>query len=278
MKVYWKRLKEYPSGVIALGIIISLYLMAFFAPLIAPANPTAQNISQRLQPPSASHYFGTDELGRDVFSRIIFGLQTSLLVATTAVIITVSIGTIFGLISGYYGGLLDIIIMRLVDVILSFPTFFLILLVIAFLEPGLNKVIIVIGLTSWPGLARIIRAETLSLKQREFVLASRLLGQPDFLIIWRHILPNLIHLVLVSAVLNFGGAILTEAGLSFLGLGVQPPTPSWGNILTAGKDYIHFAWWLVIFPGFALLFLVLNFNLLAEALQRAFNPREVTQR
>lgn len=278
MKVYYRRLIEYPLGIISLVIIILLYLLAFLAPVVAPYNPIEQNISQRLQPPTTKHLLGTDELGRDVFSRMIFGLQTSLLVATLAVLITVGIGTILGLISGYYGGLIDLIIMRLVDVLLSFPTFFLILLVIAFLEPGLSKVIVVIGLTSWPGLARIIRSETLSLKQREFVLASRLLGQSDSVIIFKHILPNLIHLVLVSAVLNFGGAILTEAGLSFLGLGVQPPTPSWGNILTAGKDYIHFAWWLTIFPGLALLFLVLNFNLLAEALQRVFNPRETSQR
>ena len=190
-----------------------------------------------------------------------------------AVGIATVIGIIVGLISGYYGDLIDGVMMRFVDIMLCFPTFFLILAVIAILEPSIYNIMIVIGITGWMGVARLIRAEVLSLKGREFILASKSVGAGDFVIIIRHILPNAMAPVLVAATLGVAGAILTESALSFLGIGVQPPTPSWGNILTSGKDNIEIAWWLSLFPGLAILITVLGYNLLGEGIRDATDPR-----
>ena len=248
-------------------MLAALALCAAAAPLVAPYEPAQQDLTHRLMPPSAAHLLGTDDLGRDVFSRLIYGIRISLTVGFVAVGIATIIGTLLGIASGYFGGIVDIVIMRLVDIMLCFPTFFLILLVIAFLEPGIYNVMIVIGLTSWPGLARLVRAETLSLRHREFVQAAELLGLPRRRIFLVHILPNVISPVIVSATLGIADAILTESGLSFLGLGVQPPGTSWGQMLTAGKDYIYVAWWLSLFPGLAILFTALSFNLIGEGLR-----------
>jgi peptide/nickel transport system permease protein len=185
----------------------------------------------------------------------------------------VVIGTVLGLVSGFYGGMVDTITMRFVDIMLCFPTFFLILAVIAFLEPSIWYIMAIIGLTGWMGVARLVRAEVLSLRERDFVLAARALGASDVRILFRHVLPNAVSPVLVSATLGVAGAILTESALSFLGIGVQPPTPSWGNILTSGKDYIEFAWWLSLFPGGAILVTVLAYNLLGEGIRDALDPR-----
>ena len=224
-------------------------------------------------PPSPSHPLGTDMLGRDVLSRLIFGARISLKVGFVAVGIATIIGTILGAIAGYYGGAVDAIIMRFVDIMLCFPSFFLILAVIAFLEPSIWNIMVVIGLTSWMGVTRLVRAEFLSLKERDFVLAARALGASDMRIIFKHIMPNAMAPVLVSATLGIPGAILTEAALSFLGIGVQLPTPSWGNMLTAGKDNLEIAWWLSLFPGIAILLTVLAYNLLGEGIQDALNIR-----
>jgi peptide/nickel transport system permease protein len=224
-------------------------------------------------PPSGEHLLGTDILGRDVLSRIIFGSRVSLKVGFVAVGLATLIGLIVGSSAGFYGGWVDLVLMRLVDLMLCFPSFFLILAVIAILEPSIWIIMVVIGLTSWMGVARLVRAEFLSLRQREFVVAARALGASNFRLIVRHMLPNALAPVMVSATLGVAGAILTESALSFLGLGVQPPTPSWGNILTAGKDNIEIAWWLSLFPGLAILITVMSYNLLGEGIREAIDPR-----
>lgn len=272
-RIYWQRFKQNKLAISGLVILLFLILVAVFAPVISLYNPIEQNLPERLQCPSAKHPLGTDDLGRDVFSRIVYGTRISLTVGIVAVGISIIIGTPLGLMSGYFGGYIDTIIMRFVDIMLCFPTLFLILMVIAFLEPNIYNIMIVIGLTSWPGLTRLVRAECLSLRERDFISAAKGLGLSHSRILFVHILPNVLTPVLVSATLGIGSAILTESGLSFLGLGVQPPTPSWGNILTIGKDYIHIAWWLSLFPGLAILITVLGFNLLHEGLRDIFDPR-----
>ncbi len=257
-------------GAIVVSIII---LLALFAPLIAPYDPAAINVRDILFPPSWQHWCGTDTLGRDVFSRMLFGARVSLAVGFVAVGIALLVGIILGSIAGHYGGRVDAVIMRLTDMVLCFPTFFLILAVIAFLEPSIWNIMIVIGLTSWMGVTRLVRAEFLSLREREFVLAAYSLGLSSFQLIWRYLLPNAIGPILVSAVLGVAGAVLIESGLSFLGLGVQPPDPSWGNMLTEGKDNIQIAWWLSLYPGLAILITVLGYNLLGEGLRDIFDPK-----
>ncbi len=257
-----------------LTIITLLIVVALFAPVISPYTPSEQNVFERLQAPSLTHFFGTDDLGRDVFTRMIFGARISLAVGFISVFIILVIGTFLGIVSGYYGGKIDYIIMRFTDIVLCFPTFFLIILVIAFIEPNIYNVMIVIGVTSWPGLARLVRAEVLSLKEREFILVSKMMAISNIKIFFVHILPNIISPLMVYSSLAIGGAILTESALSFLGLGVQPPMPSWGQILTSGKDYIYMAWWLSLFPGIAILVTVLAFNLVGEAIRDIFDPKE----
>ena len=255
-------------------VITLLIVVALFAPVISPYTPSEQNVFERLQSPSLNHIFGTDDLGRDVFTRMVFGARISLAVGFISVFIILVIGTFLGIISGYYGGKTDYIIMRFTDIVLCFPTFFLIILVIAFIEPNIYNVMIVIGVTSWPGLARLVRAEVLSLKEREFILVSKMMAISNVKIFFVHILPNIISPLMVYSSLAIGGAILTESALSFLGLGVQPPMPSWGQILTSGKDYIYMAWWLSLFPGIAILITVLAFNLVGEAIRDIFDPKE----
>ena len=262
-----------PLALAGFIIIATILLLALFAPLIAPYDPDAIDVKAILLEPSLHHLMGTDGLGRDVLSRMLFGARISLLVGIVAVGIATAIGIILGAISGYYRGWVDIVIMRLVDVMLSIPTFFLILAVIAFLTPSIWNIMIVIGLTSWMGVTRLVRAEFLSLQGREFVLAAQTLGARDYRLIFTHLLPNSLTPIIVSSVLGVASAVLVESGLSFLGLGVQAPQASWGNILTDGKVYIQFAWWLSLFPGVAILLTVLGYNLLGEGLRDALDPR-----
>jgi peptide/nickel transport system permease protein len=256
-----------------LAIIATILLLALLAPLIAPFDPDAIDVKGILLPPSSAHWMGTDGLGRDVFSRMLFGARISLLVGFVAVGIATAIGVVLGAIAGFYRGWVDVFIMRLVDVMLSIPTFFLILAVIAFLTPSIWNIMIVIGLTSWMGVTRLVRAEFLSLREREYVLSAQTLGAKNIRLIFRHLLPNSLTPIIVSFVLGVASAVLVESGLSFLGLGVQPPQASWGNILTDGKEYIQFAWWLSLFPGLAILLTVLGYNLLGEGLRDALDPR-----
>ena len=219
-------------------IITIIFFLALFAPIIAPYDPNFIDIESILVSPSSSHLMGTDGLGRDVFSRMLFGARISLLVGFVAVGIATGIGIVLGSIAGFYRGWVDSVIMRLVDIMLSIPSFFLILAVIAFLTPSIWNIMIVIGLTSWMGVTRLVRAEFFSLRQREFVLAAQTMGASDINIILKHLLPNSLTPIIVSSVLGIASAVLVESGLSFLGLGVQAPTASWGNILTDGKEYI----------------------------------------
>ncbi len=276
-KIFWRRFRRNKLALFGALIILSLTVVAVIAPLIAPFHPNEQDILHRLEPPSRKHLLGTDDLGRDLLSRIIYGTRVSLLVGFVAVGIAIIIGTLLGLLSGYFGGGLDSLIMRFVDITLCFPTFFLILMVIAFLEPNIWNVMVVIGLTGWPGLTRLVRGECLSVREREFVQAAKALGLSNRRVMFVHLLPNVMAPILVAATLGIGGAILTESALSFLGLGVQPPTPSWGNILTAGKDYITVAWWLSLYPGLAILVTVLAYNLLGEGLRDVLDPRMMAE-
>jgi peptide/nickel transport system permease protein len=271
--VFWQRIKCNRLALAGGFVVVLLFAVSLLAPLIAPNDPNSINAWQVLSPPSWQHWFGTDELGRDVLSRVIFGARISLKVGFVAVGIAIAIGTVVGLLSGYYSGIVDTFLMRIVDIMLCFPAFFLILAVITFLEPSIWYIMMVIGLTSWMGVARLVRAETLSIREMDYITAARCIGCSDLRIIFRHILPNAMSPVLVSATLGIAGAILTESALSFLGIGVQPPTPSWGNILTSGKDYIEFAWWLSLFPGLAILITVLAYNLLGEGIRDALDPR-----
>jgi peptide/nickel transport system permease protein len=270
---FWARLKRNRMAMIGLGLVLGLFMVSIFAPWLAPYDPNSINLKEVLMPPSPAHYLGTDTLGRDVLSRIIYGSRVSLKVGFVAVGLATLIGLFVGALAGYYGGWVDQGLMRLVDLMLCFPAFFLILAVIAVLEPSIWNIMVVIGLTGWMGVARLVRAEFLSLREREFVTAARALGASDTRLIMRHMLPNALAPVMVSATLGVAGAILTESALSFLGLGVMPPTPSWGNILTAGKDNIEIAWWLSVFPGLAILVTVMSYNLLGEGIREAIDPR-----
>ncbi|MBM4331100.1 MAG: ABC transporter permease [Deltaproteobacteria bacterium] len=271
--LFWKRFRKNKLALVGAFIVISLFLVALFAPLLSPYDPGQINIKKVLHNPSAEHIFGTDQLGRDVFSRMIWGSKISLLVGFVSMGLATVIGIFLGALAGFYGRWIDNLIMRFVDIMLCFPTFFLILAVIALLEPNIWNIMIIIGITGWMGVARLVRAEFLSLKERDFTVAEKALGARDFRIIFRHILPNALAPVLVAATLGVAGAILTESALSFLGIGVQPPTPSWGNILTAGKDNIQIAWWLSLYPGLAILITVLGYNLLGEGIRDAIDPR-----
>ena len=262
-------------GLLWLGLLLVslMSLAAILAPWLTAYDPLQLDLDAILLPPGPEHLFGTDTLGRDLFARMLYGGRVSLWVGFVSVGISACIGMTLGLIAGYFRGLVDECIMRFVDVMLCFPSFFLILAVIAFLEPSLANIMIVIGLTSWMGVARLVRAETLSLRERDFVHAARLAGASTTRILLRHILPNAVAPVLVSATLGIAGAILVESSLSFLGIGVQHPLPSWGNILIEGKQTLGVAWWLSLFPGLAILFTVLGYNLLGEGLRDILDPR-----
>jgi len=273
LKIIGKRFSRNRLSVIGAVTVLLLITISLLAPFIAPYDPTAIDVRHTLSPPSKTHLLGTDELGRDLLSRIIWGSRVSLKVGFVAVGIAIVIGIVIGAIAGFYGGKIDAILMRFVDIMLAFPTFFLILAVIAILEPNIFTIMAVIGITSWMDVARLVRAEFLSLKERDFVGAARAVGVSDTRLIFRHILPNALSPVFVAATFGVAGAILIESGLSFLGLGVQPPDPSWGNILTAGKDNIEIAWWLSLYPGLAILITVLSYNLVGEGLRDALDPR-----
>ena len=270
---FWERFRMNRMALAGSILVLLLFVVSFFAPWFSPYDPEAIDLRLVLAEPSLSHPFGTDQLGRDVLARMIWGARISLKVGFVATGIAVLIGIVLGAVAGYYGRWVDTAIMRFVDIMLCFPTFFLILAVIAFLEPSIWNIMAVIGLTGWMSIARLVRADFISLKERDFVKAARVIGAGDLRIIFLHILPNAMASVLVAATLGVAGAILTESALSFLGIGVQPPTPSWGNILTAGKDNIDIAWWLSLYPGLAILITVLGYNLLGEGIRDSLDPR-----
>jgi len=254
-------------------VIIILSNVAIFSPLLTEYDPSEINLNEIYKPPSWNHPFGTDMNGRDVFARVLYGARISMSVGFISSGLAGLIGVLIGALAGFFGGKIDNILMRLVDLVLCIPSFFLLLMVIAMLEPNIYNVMIVIAITSWPGLARLVRAEVLSVRERDYVQAAIALGIGRWRIIWRHIIPNVMAPVFVAVTLGVAAAILVESGLSFLGLGVQPPTPSWGNILAQGRSVMQFAWWMTLFPGLAIFVTVLGYNLVGEGLRDALDPR-----
>lgn len=252
------------AGAAILGAAI---LAAWAAPWLAPYDPQAIRVPEALLPPSADHWFGTDQLGRDVFSRMLYGARVSMKVGVLAVGIATAAGIAIGAAAGYWGRKVDALLMRFVDIMLCFPTIFLILAAVALLEQSEWNLIVIIGLTGWMGVARLLRAEILSLKNREFILSARAIGASPLRIITRHLVPNALAPVAVNATLGIGAAILTESALSFLGIGIPVEIPSWGNLLTEGKETLGVAWWLTLFPGGAIFAVVMGCNLLGEGLR-----------
>jgi peptide/nickel transport system permease protein len=273
VKHFWRAFAKNRLAVAAGAVVLLLVVLALLAPVLAPADPHRPDVYNMLGAPSAKHPLGTDQLGRDVLSRMLYGSRVSLAVGFVSVGIAAAIGIVLGALAGYRGGLVDATIMRLVDLMLVFPRFFLLLAVLAFLRPSIWTIMAVIGLTGWMGVTRLVRGEFLALKEREFVLWSQAVGAAGFRVVWRHILPNAMAPVLVAMTLGVPAAILTESGLSVLGLGVQPPFATWGNILNEGKDAIEIAWWLSFYPGLAILVTVLSYNLLGEGIRDALDPR-----
>ena len=273
MRGFWRAFRRNRLAVIGGIVTACLFALALAAPLISPWDPNRPDVKKILDAPSRKHLAGTDQIGRDVLSRMLYGARVSLAVGFVSVGIATLIGVMLGSLAGYNGGAIDGFIMRLVDLMLVFPRFFLLLAVLAFLKPSIWTIMVVIGVTGWMGVARLVRAEFLALKEREFVLWSQSIGASGFRVIWRHILPNAMAPVLVAMTLGIPAAILTESGLSFLGLGVQPPHATWGNILNEGKEVIELAWWLSLYPGLAILITVLSYNLLGEGIRDALDPR-----
>jgi peptide/nickel transport system permease protein len=262
-------------AMLGLTLLAVLYLAALFAPWIAPYDPIAQAdlVETSYLPPSATHWLGADQFGRDVLSRLLYGARISLLIALTAVTISITLGTLLGAVAGYLGGKVDALIMRSIDLILAFPRLVLLILIVALSRPSIPLIILVLGLTDWPTTARLVRGEVLSLRERDFIGAAHALGFSRLRIIFRHLIPNVLAPVIVAATLGIGDTIVAEAGLSFLGLGVQPPTPSWGNMVADGRQNLIGAWWITTFPGLAIVFTVMAFNLVGDGLRDALDPR-----
>lgn len=269
---FWRRYKKNRPAVAGLFLIICLVLVAIFADLIASYDPWESNFGEKLQPPSLRHLMGTDNFGRDVFSRIVYGSRITLLVGFAAAGISIFLGVIMGALAGYFGGLIENIIMRITELFMVIPTFFLILLIVAVFGGSIWNVVVIIGMTTWPGTARVVRAQFLSLKEKEFVEAAKLAGVGSFRIIFRHVIPNAMGPVIVLTSLRVASSILAEAGLSFLGLGDLNHV-TWGQLLYKAQLYMRISWWSAIFPGLMIFVAVLSFNLIGDGLTDALNPR-----
>lgn len=270
----WKRLRTNKMAMFGLLITLAIVLIAIFAPLLAPFDPYHVKLSQALQEPGQNgHILGTDQLGRDQFSRLLYGARISLQVGLITQGISLVIGVIMGALAGYYGGKVDEIISYLINVFFAFPSLLFAIAIMATLGPGLNNIFIALGTVSWPGLARIVRGQVLQLREKEYIEAIRALGGNDLAIIIRHILPNCLAPVIVTTTLGVAGAILSEAGLSFLGIGAQPPMPSWGLMLAMGRSYVTSKAFLTIYPGLAIMITILGLNLLGDGLRDALDPR-----
>jgi peptide/nickel transport system permease protein len=280
MRMATRRFRANTLAVASVYVIGALYVLALLAPLLAPHDPaTIENVLEtRYLAPSGAHLFGTDEFGRDLLSRALYGARVSLSVGLLAMLIATSIGTAYGAVAAYYGSWVDNVLMRIVDVVIAFPTFYLMLMLVGVFEADLVVLVLILGLTAWPGTARFIRGEILSLKAQEFTEAARAIGLPSRTIIARHLIPNALSPVLVSAALSVAGMIGAEAGLSFLGLGIRPPTPSWGNMVSAGQDALLVAWWVAFFPGALLAITLVAFSLLADGLRDALDPKVLMRR
>ena len=263
-----------PLAVAGAIIVIGLVLTAAFAPQIAPESPVGQNLAARLLPPSAAHWMGTDELGRDIFSRVVWGARITLLIVALVAVISAPLGLVIGAVSGYFGGWTDKLLMGVTDVFLSMPKLILALAFVAALGPGIKNAIIAIAITSWPAYARIARAETLTFRHAEFIDAVRMQGASSTRIILRHVLPLCTSSMIVRVTLDMAGIILTAAGLGFLGLGAQPPLPEWGAMISRGRTFILDQWWVATMPGFAIILVSLGFCFLGDGLRDVLDPKQ----
>jgi peptide/nickel transport system permease protein len=270
----WDALIANRLAVFGLVVLAVVAVAAIFGPLLTPYDPTLTDVPNRLQPPSLAHPFGTDDLGRDILSRVIAGARVSLVVGFVAVSIALVVGVPLGLVAGYYGGWTETAIMRFADMVFAFPAILLAITVLAILGPGVVNAMVAIGIVYMPIFARITRASTLSVREEVYVRAARSVGASDLQIISRHILPNVLTPIIVQTSISLAFAILSEAALSFLGLGAQPPQPSWGRMLAEGRSFFSLAWWMAFFPGLAILLTVLAFNLVGDALRDALDPRQ----
>jgi len=279
-KVAMRRFQENRLAVYSIYVILFFYAAAILAPILAPYDPAAipDVMTNRYLPPSWMHPFGTDEFGRDLFSRALYGARVSLSIGFLAMIIAKTVGTIYGAVAAYFGGIVDAILMRILDVWIAFPTFYLMLMLVGVFEASLLVLVLILGFTAWPGTARFIRGEILSLKNQQFTEAARAIGLPSHQIIIKHLIPSALSPVLVTAALAVAGMIGAEAGLSYLGLGIRPPTPSWGNMVSAGKDNLLNAWWVAFFPGGLLTLTLISFSLLADGLRDALDPKALMQK
>ncbi len=270
-----RRLRGDRLAMVGLVTVVGLYLIAALAPVVAPYDPFAHGdlATTAFLPPGPAHWLGTDQFGRDVLSRIIYGARISLAIALIAVAIAVVVGSFLGAVAGYLGGMVDAAIMRFTDMVMAFPRLVLLIMIVALFESSLTLIILVLGLTQWPSTARLVRGEVLSLREREYVQAARALGFGRARIIGRHLLPNVLAPVIVAATLGIGNTIVLEAGLSFLGMGVQAPMPSWGTLVADGRQNLLGAWWVATFPGLAIVVTVLTFNLVGDGLRDALDPR-----
>jgi peptide/nickel transport system permease protein len=269
----WRSLRQNAVGMFGLIGFLLILLTVILAPVLAPSDPTAMDFDHILEPPSSAHLLGTDDLGRDILSRVIWGGRESLRVALLAVLVAGLGGIVLGVVSGYYGGRVDATMMRIVDVLLAFPSILLVLSIVAALGPNLGTVLIALGIASIPGVTRFVRGTVLAAKNSEYVLAARVLGATDRFIMSTQILPNIMAPLIIYSTLGLGGAILTTAGLSYIGLGAQPPSPEWGAMLNYGRDYLQDAWWMSVFPGAAVFLVVLCVNLLGDGLRDALDPK-----
>lgn len=270
----WLALQRNPLALVGLAIVVGLIVIAALAPWIAPYSPVLQDLDNRLLPPSTLHWMGTDDLGRDILSRILWGARITLTVVALVAVIVAPVGLAVGVLAGYFGGWVDAALMRITDIFMAFPRLILALAFVAALGPGIENAVIAIAITSWPPYARMARAETLTVRQSDFIAAARLLGASPLRILSGHIVPLCLSSLIVRVTLDMAGIILTAAGLGFLGLGAQPPSPEWGAMISAGRRYILDQWWVAAMPGLAILIVSLGFNLLGDGLRDVFDPKQ----
>jgi peptide/nickel transport system permease protein len=270
----WRSFQRNPLAMAGLGVVVLLVLVAALAPVLPLQSPYTQDLAQRLLPPSDAHWFGTDELGRDLFSRIANGARITLYIVGLVSLIVVPIGLFVGTVSGYLGGVVDLVLMRITDIFLSFPRLILALAFVAALKPGIENAVIAISLTSWPPYARIARAETITVRNAAYIKAAQMQGASAPRILWHHIVPLCASSVIVRLTLDMAGIILTAAGLGFLGLGAQPPMPEWGAMISSGREYLLDQWWVSTIPGIAIFVVSLGFNLLGDGLRDVLDPKQ----
>lgn len=270
----WATFRRNPLAMLGLGIVLLLVLVAAFAPLLAPQSPIAQDLAARLQPPSAAHWLGTDELGRDIYSRIVWGSRITLTIVALVVVIVGPVGLLVGTVAGHAGGWLDTVLMRVTDIFLAFPRLILALAFVSALGPGIQNAIIAIAITAWPPYARLARAETLTIRHSDFIAAAKMQGASATRIVLGHIAPLCTSSLIVRLTLDMAGIILTAAGLGFLGLGAQPPAPEWGAMISTGRQYVLDYWWVAATPGLAIVVVSLGFNLLGDGLRDVLDPKQ----